>query len=118
MDEYGFPRSKPKAAKRMKGYQTSDLVRAVVPLSLKTAGTHIGRVLARATGKFDITTKHRKVAGVSYQYCHPIHRNDGYTYTKGEASFAATDSTTSTSLKGGPVSSRPLKTDGSLQANH
>ena len=86
MDEYGFPRTGPKVAKRMKGYQTGDLVRVVVPEPLKTAGTHVGRVLARATGSFDITTKHRRVAGVSYQYCQPIHRSDGYSYTKGEAS--------------------------------
>jgi hypothetical protein len=89
MDEYGFPRTGPKAAKRMKGYQTGDLVRAVVPEPLKTAGTHVGRVLARATGSFDITTKHRRVAGVSYQYCRPIHRSDGYSYTKG-ATYAGT----------------------------
>jgi hypothetical protein len=84
MDEYGFPRTGPKAAKRMKSYQTGDLVRAVVPPPLKTAGTHVGRVLARATGKFDITTKHGRVAGVNYQYCQPIHQSDGYSYTKGE----------------------------------
>jgi hypothetical protein len=84
MNGLGFPRTGPKAAKRMKGYQTGDLVRAVVPPPLKTAGTHVGRVLARATGSFDIMTKHRKVAGVSYQYCQPIHRNDGYHYTRGE----------------------------------
>jgi hypothetical protein len=85
MDEAGFPRTGPKAATRMKGYQTGDLVRAVVPEPLKTAGTHVGRVLARATGSFDITTRAgRRVAGVSYQYCRPIHRCDGYSYTKGE----------------------------------
>jgi 5-methylcytosine-specific restriction endonuclease McrA len=83
MDKFGFPRTGPKAAKRMKGYQTGDLVRAVVPPPRKTAGTHVGRVLARATGSFDITTKHRRVAGVSYQYCQPIHRSDGYSYTRG-----------------------------------
>jgi len=118
MDKYGFVRSKPKATKRMKGYQTGDLVRAVVPLPLKTAGSHIGRVVARATGSFDITTKHRKVAGVSYLYCYPIHRSDGYHYIRGEASFAATDPTTPTSPKGGLVSSRPLKADGSPLANN
>jgi len=85
MDEYGFPRTSPKAAKRMKGYQTGDLVRAVVPEPLKTAGTHVGRVLVRATGSFDLTTRAgRRVAGVSSQYCRPIHRCDGYSYTLGE----------------------------------
>jgi hypothetical protein len=85
VDENGFPRTSPKAAKRMKGYQTGDLVRAVVPEQLKTAGAHIGWVLVRATGSFDITSSTgRRIAGVSYQYCRPIHRCDGYSYTKGE----------------------------------
>jgi hypothetical protein len=85
MDEHDFVRTGPKVAKRMKGYQTGDLVRPVVPEPLKTAGIHVGRVLARATGEFDITTRAgRRIAGVSYQYCRPIHRCDGYSYTKGE----------------------------------
>jgi hypothetical protein len=62
------------------GYQTGDMIRAVVPAGLKTQGTHSGRVLARATGSFDISTKHGRVAGVGYRYCRPIHRNDGYSY--------------------------------------
>lgn len=86
MDKYGFPRTGPKAAKRMKGYQTGDLVRAVVPEPLKTAGTHIGQLVVHATGSFDITSgAGRRIAGVSYQYCRPIHRSDGYSYTRGEA---------------------------------
>jgi hypothetical protein len=105
MDEHGFPRTGPKAAKRVKGYQTGDLVRAVVPPPLKTAGTHVGRVKIRATGSFDIRTPHRNVAGVGYQYCQPIHQNDGYSYTRGERSTANSPHLP-TSLKGGPVSSR------------
>ena len=80
MDRFGFPRTSPKTAKRMKGYQTGDLVRAVVPEPLTTAGIHVGRVLARANGSFDLTTKLGKVVGVSYRYCQPIHRSDGYSY--------------------------------------
>jgi len=95
MDERGFPRTGPKAAKRVKGYQTGDLVRAVVPEPLKTAGDHIGRVKVRATGSFDIRTKHRNVAGVGYQYCRPIHRNDGYNYTRGERYTAKATTPTS-----------------------
>jgi 5-methylcytosine-specific restriction endonuclease McrA len=95
MDEHGFPRTGPKAAKRVKGYQTGDLVRAVVPKPLKTAGYHIGRVKVRVTGSFDIRTKHRNVAGVGYQYCRPIHRNDGYNYTRGERYAAKATNPTS-----------------------
>jgi 5-methylcytosine-specific restriction endonuclease McrA len=86
VDKYGFPIRHRQRQKVHHGYQTGDLVQAVVPLGLKTAGTHRGRVLARATGSFDLTTKRgTRVAGVSYRYCQPIHRNDGYSYTKGEA---------------------------------
>jgi hypothetical protein len=83
VNKYGFPIRHRKRQKVHAGYQTGDLVRAVVPAGLKTAGTHQGRVLARATGSFDIATSHGRVAGVNARYCHPIHRNDGYSYQKG-----------------------------------
>lgn len=83
-DKHGFPIRHRQRQKVHHGYQTGDLVRAVVPEPLKTAGTHVGRVQARATGSFDITTKPgARVAGVGYQYCRPIQRCDGYSYTKG-----------------------------------
>ena len=86
VDQHGFPIRHRKRQKRHYGYQTGDLVRAVVPAGLKTAGTHRGRVLARATGSFDIITRQGRVAGVSYRYCRPILKSDGYSYTKGEMS--------------------------------
>lgn len=86
VDKHGFPIRHRTRQKMHYGYQTGDLVRAVVPAGLKTAGTHRGRVLARATGSFDITTRQGRVAGVSYRYCRPIHQSDGYSYTKGEMS--------------------------------
>jgi hypothetical protein len=64
------------------GYQTGDLVQAVVPMGAG-AGTHVGRVLARASGSFDLRTKAGRQAGISYRYCRAIHRNDGYSYQKG-----------------------------------
>jgi len=84
MDKRGFPRTGPKQAKRVKGFQTGDLVRAHVP-SGKYAGIHIGRVLVRATGSFDIRTAHGRVQGISHRHCQPIHRNDGYSYQIGVA---------------------------------
>ncbi len=84
MDKYGFPRTGPKQAKRVKGFQTGDLVRARVPKG-KYAGIHVGRVLVRATGSFDIRTAHGRVQGISYRHCQPIHRNDGYSYQIGGA---------------------------------
>ncbi len=84
MDKRGFPRTGPKQAKKIKGFQTGDLVRARVPTG-KYAGIHVGRVLVRATGSFDIRTAHGRVQGISYRHCQPIHRNDGYSYQVGGA---------------------------------
>ncbi len=79
----GFPIRHRRRQKVHHGYQTGDLARAVVPAG-KKAGTYVGRVLARATGSFDVVTKTGRITGVSYRYCKPVHRNDGYSYAKGE----------------------------------
>jgi hypothetical protein len=90
VNKYGFPVRHRKRQKVHHGYQTGDMIRAVVPIGLKTAGTHRGRVLSRATGSFDIETKCGRVTGVGYRYCHPLHHNDGYSYQKGlQYSFSA-----------------------------
>ena len=82
VDEHGFPIRHRQRKKVHFGYQTGDLVRAVVPTGAR-AGTHVGRVLARASGSFDLRTKAGRQAGISYRYCRPIHRNDGYRYQQG-----------------------------------
>jgi 5-methylcytosine-specific restriction endonuclease McrA len=79
----GFPIRHRKRQKVHYGYQTGDVVRAIVP-SGKKAGTYVGRVLGRATGSFDLVTKAGRIEGISHRYCRPVHRNDGYSYTKGE----------------------------------
>ncbi len=61
---------------------SGDLVRAVVPQGAR-AGTHVGRVLARESFSFDLLIKAGRQAGISYRYCRPIHRNDGYSYQQG-----------------------------------
>ncbi len=75
----GFPIRHRRRQKRHFGFQTGDLVRAVVP-SGKRAGTHVGRVLVRAIGKFDVVTCQGRQAGISYRYCRVIQRDDGYAY--------------------------------------
>ena len=89
MDRFGFPRSKPKAAKRVQGFQTGDLVRAVVKSGTKR-GTYVGRVAVRVSGSFDITTATGKVEGISHRFCTILQRVDGYTYQKGEVAFPPT----------------------------
>jgi HNH endonuclease len=84
VDGSGFPCSKPKGAKRVKSFQTGDMVRAVVPRGKKT-GIYTGRVLVRTSGSFDIRTKAGRVQGISHRFCTSLHRTDGYSYAKGEA---------------------------------
>ncbi len=86
MDKFGFPRTKPKQAKRVKGYQTGDIVRAVVTKG-KKIGTYVGKVAVRTSGSFNITTTHGVVQGISHRFCTPIHCSDGYCYEKGAAAF-------------------------------
>ena len=84
VDRFGFPRTKSKRAKRVWGFQTGDIVKAIITKG-KRAGTHIGRVIVRANGRFDIKTLSRTVRGTSYRYCHLLHQADGYNYFKGDA---------------------------------
>jgi hypothetical protein len=76
MDRYGFPRTSPKQFKRVHGFQTGDLVKAVVPHG-KKAGVHIGRVAVRSTGKFRVG----QVDGIWWRRCQLVQRADGYEYT-------------------------------------
>ncbi len=84
MDGYGFPRTRSKGAKRVHGFQTGDMVRAVVTTG-KKVGVYIGRVLVRATGSFDLKTMQGRVQGISHRFCTPIHKCDGYSYRSGES---------------------------------
>jgi 5-methylcytosine-specific restriction endonuclease McrA len=78
----GFPCSKPKGGKRVKGFQTGDMVRANVTSGTKQ-GIYVGRVLIRASGSFDIRTKIGRVQGISHRFCTSVHRCDGYRYEIG-----------------------------------
>ena len=75
----GFPIRHRSPTRRHFGFQTGDIVRAVVPGG-KRRGVHVGRVLCRATGSFDITTPSGRQAGISHRFCTPVHRKDGYDY--------------------------------------
>jgi hypothetical protein len=83
----GFPVGKPKATSVVGGLRSGDLVRAVVPEPFKTAGVHVGTISIRATGSCDITTKQRRIGGVSIRYCQQLQRLDGYRYTMGSRAF-------------------------------
>jgi 5-methylcytosine-specific restriction endonuclease McrA len=111
-NDLGFPVSHRKRRKYYFGYQTGDLVRAVVPDRLKCAGTHVGRVSVKAAGTFTIATQHGKVTDVPHRYCRPLHRCDGYSYTSGGRWLPPT------SLKGAPASSPVSKTETPQANNH
>jgi 5-methylcytosine-specific restriction endonuclease McrA len=78
-DKYGFPKGKAKSRQKVYfGFRTGDVVRAVVPRG-KYAGEHIGRVLCRASGNFDVQNAQGRMS-ISHRYCQPVHRQDGYHY--------------------------------------
>ncbi|SKB13227.1 HNH endonuclease [Planktothrix sp. PCC 11201] len=78
-DKFGFPSRYVPRLKFVKGFQTGDIVRAIVT-SGKKIGTYIGRVAVRTTGSFNISLKETLVQGISHKYCSLIHRKDGYLY--------------------------------------
>ncbi len=82
VDENGFTYGNPKQAGRKKGFKTGDMVKAIVTEG-KYIGVYTGRVAARATGSFNITTKGKTIQGIGHQYCRALHRSDGYSYQRG-----------------------------------
>ena len=83
MDKYGFPRTKSKRNRIVFGFQTGDIVRAVVPNG-KQAGTYSGRVAVRSSGYFNIAFDAGIAQGIPYRHCSVLHFSDGYIYQKGE----------------------------------
>ena len=81
MDKYGFVRTSAKESKFVQGFQTGDIVKAVVT-SGKKVGTYTGRVAVRATGSFNITTAKGTIQGISFKYCKSVHKMDGYSYVE------------------------------------
>ena len=79
LTKHGFPRGYLMRQKQVKGFQTGDMVKAIVPTG-KKAGTHTGRVAVRKTGSFNIQTEQGAVQGISHNYCTVIQRGDGYGY--------------------------------------
>ncbi|MBI2569993.1 MAG: HNH endonuclease [Candidatus Schekmanbacteria bacterium] len=86
VDKFGFPRGYLMRQKRVHGFATGDLVRAVVSQG-KKVGTYVGRVAIRATGSFNIQTVAGTVQGISHKHCRLLQRADGYTYNQGKRRF-------------------------------
>ena len=80
MTKKGFPRGKAKSRQKIYfGFQTGDMVRAVVPRG-RFEGTHVGRVACKKSGNFKLKVNGKEMDGVSWRHCMPIHRADGYAY--------------------------------------
>ena len=86
MDKYGFPGTKPKGSKLVEGFQTGDMVKAVVPKGLNK-GEHLGRVIVKSSGYFEIKSKNSSVQGINHKYCRLIQKGDGYLYNYKESDF-------------------------------
>ena len=78
-DKFGKPNRHCSRTKFHYGFQTGDIVKAVVKTG-KKIGTYVGRIATRATGSFNIFTKNELIQGISHKYCKAIHKKDGYGY--------------------------------------
>jgi hypothetical protein len=79
VDKPGYPRSDPKAVKRVNGFQTGDMVRVVIEKG-KCRGVHEGRAAVRKRGYFDIVTPVGERTTTSWKRLSWLQRFDGYTY--------------------------------------
>ncbi|MHB8226695.1 RNA-guided endonuclease IscB [Acidithiobacillus sp.] len=97
LTKHGFPRGYLTRSKSAFGFQTGDMVKAIVTTLAgrkpgKKAGIYLGRVAIRASGSFNIQTATGLVQGIHHRFCTLIQRADGYGYswtkianTQGEA---------------------------------
>jgi 5-methylcytosine-specific restriction endonuclease McrA len=77
-DRYGFPKAHRSGQKRIRGFQTGDVVVAVKTRGA-ARGTWRGRVTVRATGKFSLQSQGRRLS-VSARDCRRLAAADGYRY--------------------------------------
>ena len=80
LTKHGFPRGYLTRSKNAFGFQTGDMVKAIVTTG-KKAGTYLGRVAIRAGGSFNIQTPTGLVQGIHHRFCTLIQRADGYGYS-------------------------------------
>jgi 5-methylcytosine-specific restriction endonuclease McrA len=114
VDKYGFPRTAAKSQKRVKGFETGDLVRAVVTKG-KKQGICVGRVAVRQTGNFNIKNGNKTIQGINAKYCRLIQRTDGFSYsqnlTRGKGAPRGSDASHRFSPKGVSIPPGPKGPD-------
>ena len=79
----GFPRGYLARQKQFFGFQTGDMIKAVVTRG-KKIGTYFGKVMCRRSGSFDIRTSSGRVQGINHRYFQLVQRSDGYLYSRKE----------------------------------
>ena len=80
-NKFGFPKQHKLRVKRHLGFQTGDIVKAIVP-SGKYQGTHSGRVVIRFKGCFQIGR-----IPVHPRYVTLVHQHDGYSYVECDQTY-------------------------------
>ncbi len=79
-NKYGFPVRHCSRTKFHFGFQTGDIIKAIVTTG-KKVGVYVGRIATRATGSFNVSTKEGLVQGIGHKHCKHIHKKDGYGYS-------------------------------------
>ncbi|WP_292485787.1 RNA-guided endonuclease IscB, partial [Methanohalobium sp.] len=80
LDRYGFPRKTAPRIKYLFGFQSGDIIKAIVEDG-KYKGTWKGAVACRSSGYFDIKNGTKRIAqGINHKYFKLVQRFDGYTY--------------------------------------
>jgi 5-methylcytosine-specific restriction endonuclease McrA len=78
-DKFGFPSRYVPRNKLHFGFQTGDIVKAIVTKG-KKVGKYLGRIATRSSGNFNISTAKGLIQGISHKYCKHIQKKDGYGY--------------------------------------
>ncbi len=75
-NKYGFPSAHRTRVRAPFGFATGDLVHVKKPKG-KGAGMHVGSIITRASGRFDLHYRDGTIS-VNARYCRVIQRADGY----------------------------------------
>jgi len=78
-DKFGFPNRHVPREKIHFGFQTGDIIKALVTKGKKVSD-YVGKVAIRSSGSFNISTKNGLVQEISHKFCKRIHAKDGYSY--------------------------------------
>ncbi len=79
LNKYGFPRAYLPRQKYFFGFQSGDMVKAIISKG-KYKGIWHGSVACRSTGNFNINLIKGRLQGINHKYCQVLQRFNGYKY--------------------------------------